>query len=73
MVFHKNPFLVPCYLIVIFVICFFVNITSNIENYADGNNPYECDQHCDNLISNLELTVEKVFNWFEYNNLKANA
>ena len=52
---------------------FFVNITSDISNYADDTTSYECDQHCDNLISNLELTVEKIFNWFEYNNLKANA
>ena len=27
----------------------------------------------DNLISNMELTVEKILNWFEFNNLKANA
>ena len=52
---------------------FFVNITSDIANYADDTTPYECDQHCDNLISNLELTVEKFFSWLEYNNLKANA
>ena len=35
--------------------------------------PYECDQHRDNLINNMELTVEKIFSWFEFNNLKANA
>ena len=52
---------------------FFVNITSDIANYADDTTPYECDQHCDNLISNLELALEKGFNLFEYNNLKANA
>ena len=52
---------------------FFVSITSDIANYADDTTPYECDQHCDNLISNMELTVEKIFNWFEFNNLKANA
>ena len=52
---------------------FFVYITSDIANYADGATPYEYDQYCDNLISNLELTVEKIFNWFEYNNLKKNA
>ena len=52
---------------------FFINITSDIANYADDTTPYECDQHCDNLIINLERTVEKNFNWFEYNNLKANA
>ena len=48
---------------------FFVNIITDIANYADDTNPYECDQHCDNLISNME----KNFNWFEFNNLKANA
>ena len=52
---------------------FFVNITSDIANYADDTTPYECDQHCDNLINNIELTVEKIFNWFAFNNLKANA
>ena len=52
---------------------FFVNITSDIANYADDTTPQECDQHCDNLISNLELTVNKIFNWFVYNNLKVNV
>ena len=52
---------------------FFAEITSNIVNYADDATPYECDQHCDNLIKNLELTVDKTFSWFEYNNLKVNA
>ena len=52
---------------------FFVNITSDIANYADDTTTYECDQHCDNLISNMELTVEKIFNCFEFYNLKANA
>ena len=52
---------------------FFVNISSDIANYADDATSYECDQHCDNLISNMELTVEKIFNWFDFDNLKANA
>ena len=38
----------------------FVNITSDIANYADNIIPYECDQYCDNLIRNLELTVDKI-------------
>ena len=50
-------------------ICFFfADITSDIANYADGTTPYECVQHCDNLVSNLELTVDKIFSWFEYKN-----
>ena len=27
----------------------------------------------DNLINNMERTIENFFNWFEFNNLKANA
>ena len=56
---------------------FFVDITSDIANYADDTIPYKCEQYYDNLISNLELTVDQIFSWFhgwfEYNNLKANA
>ena len=52
---------------------FFVNIISDIANYADDTIPYKCDQHCDNLISNLELTIEKIFSRLEYNSFKANA
>ena len=69
----QDPYLVLCYLTQVFAIYFFVNITSDIANYSDKTTPYECDQHCDNLISSLELTVDKIFIWFEYNNLKANA
>ena len=39
---------------------FFVDITSDIANYADDTTPYKCDQHCDNLIRNLELTAGKI-------------
>ena len=40
----------------------FINITSDIANFADSTAPYKLDQHCANLISNLELTVDKIFN-----------
>ena len=43
MVFHKDPFLVPCYLILIFVICFL--LTSLLTFYTDDTTPYECDQY----------------------------
>ena len=41
------------------MIFFIVDITSDIVNYAEDTTPYECDQHFDNMISNLELAVIK--------------
>ena len=41
------------------MIFFVVDITSDIVNYAEDTTPYECDQHCDNMISNLEVAVIK--------------
>ena len=38
---------------------FIVDITSGIVNYAEDTTPYECDQHCNNMISNLEVAVIK--------------
>ena len=52
---------------------FYVDITSDIVNYADDTTLYECDQYSDSVISNLELTVDKIVSWLEYNNMKANA
>ena len=46
----------------------------DIVNYADDNTLYECDQHCDNLINNLELTVETYCTYcFQHNKLLQNA
>ena len=52
---------------------FFADINFDIANYADDTIPYESDERCDNLIINMELTVDKIFSWFEHNNLKTNA
>ena len=72
MVFHRDPFLVPCYLILIFVICFL--LTSLLTLQIMLMTPLLTNViNTDNLISNMELTVEKILNWFEFNNLKANA
>ena len=45
----------------------FVDIKSDIAHYAGSTTPYECNQDCGNLISNLELTLDKVFSWCDYN------
>ena len=51
----------------------FIPLVSDIASYTDGTTLYEFDQHCDNLINNMEVTVEKFFNWFAFNNLKVNG
>ena len=52
---------------------FFIDMSSDIANYADDTTPYECAPYYDKLKENLELTIYKIFNWFKYNNFKANA
>ena len=42
-------------------------------NFADDSTPYECGNNYDEVINKLEDTIEKLFNWFQYNNFKANA
>ena len=68
----QGSLLVP--LLVDIDICdFFLDITSDTANYASDITPYECVQHCDNLVSKLELTIDEIFSWFEHNSLKTNA
>ena len=45
----------------------FVDINFDIADYAGRTTPYECNQDCATLISNLELTLDKVFSWCDYN------
>ena len=52
---------------------FFIDLSSDIANYADDTTLYECAPYYDKLKENLELTIYKIFNWFKYNNFKANA
>ena len=46
---------------------FFIDMSSDIANYADDTTPYECAPYYDKLKENLELTIYKMFNWFKYN------
>ena len=52
---------------------FFIDMGSDIANYADDTTPFECAPYYVKLKENLELTIYKIFNWFKYNNFKANA
>ena len=52
---------------------FFIDMSSDIANYADDTTPYECAPYSEKLKENLELTIYKLSNCFKYNNFKANA
>ena len=52
---------------------FFEDYSSDFANYADDTTPYECGPTLNEVMNNLEITTEKMFEWFSFNNLKTNA
>ena len=52
---------------------FLSEYSSEFSNFADDTTPYECGKNYDEVINKLEDTIEKLFNWFQCNNFKANA
>ena len=52
---------------------FFVEMSYGIANDEDDTTPCKFVPYYDKLKENLELTMYKIFNWFEYNNFKSNA
>ena len=52
---------------------FFEDYSSDLAKFADDTTPYECVPILNEIINNLEITTEKMFKWFSFNNLKANA
>ena len=52
---------------------FFENYSSDFANFADDTTPYECGHSFIKVTNNIETTVEKAFEWFTFNNLKANT
>ena len=46
---------------------------SDFSNYADDTTPYNRRSTFLKTISDLEITLDNLFNWFCYNNFKANA
>ena len=41
---------------------FFIDMSSDIANYADDTTPYECAPYYNELKENLESTICKIFN-----------
>ena len=43
----------------------------DFSDYADDTTPYNCSSTFSETISDLEITLDNLFNWFCYNNFKA--
>ena len=46
---------------------------SDFPNLDDDTTSYECRPAPTKVMSHLEITTEKMFDWFSFNNLKANV
>ena len=51
---------------------FFNDINTDLANYADDTTPYAYDLEHDKVIKSLEKNIDKLFDWFSDNFLKAN-
>ena len=52
---------------------FFEDYSSDFVKFADDTTPYACEPTHNEVMNNVEITTEKVFEWFSFNNLKVNA
>ena len=51
---------------------FFDDIDIDCANYEDGTTPYAYDLELDKVIKSIEKNIDKLFDWFLDNFLKAN-
>ena len=49
------------------------DVDIDIANYADDINPYHCSDSTESVIETLQIAATELFQWFQNNNLKANA
>ena len=49
---------------------FYVCEDSEIENYADDTTPFACASDINTVISELQITSNKLFTWFNNNHMK---
>ena len=52
---------------------FFEDYSPDFANFADDTTPYDCRPTPNEVMNNLEITKEKLFEWFSFNHLKANG
>ena len=51
---------------------FFIDIESDLCNFADDNTLHVCDLSLNVLVDKLETSAKSVIKWFEYNYMKLN-
>ena len=49
---------------------FYVCEDSEIENHADDTTPFACASDINTVISELQITSNKLFTWFNNNHMK---
>ena len=52
---------------------FLSEYNSELTNFADGTNPDDFSKTYDNVINKLEITIEKLFDWFYNNYVRPNS
>ena len=52
---------------------FFEDYSSDFSNFADDTTPYKCGPTPNEVMNKIEITTEKMFEWFNFNSLKVNA
>ena len=52
---------------------FFEVYSSDFANFADDNTISRCGPTFKEVTNNLEITTEKMLEWFSFNSLEANA
>ena len=67
-----GPLLFNIYICDLFL--FTKDIDKDIANYANDTTPYHCSDSTESvIIEMLEIAATELFQWFQNNNLKANA
>ena len=52
---------------------FFEDYSSDLANFVDGTTFYKCGPTLNEVMNNLRIFLEKMFEWFSFNNVKANT
>ena len=52
---------------------FFEDYSFDIGYFADDITPYGCGPTINEVMNTIEITPEKMFEWFNFNNMKASA